>query len=505
MKLLLVEDEIHVLKSLEQKILDLNQDYEIIGTASNGTKALELIRKQPPDIVLTDIRMPGMDGLSLIREMTDLCPDAIAVIISGYQEFEYAKQAMSMGVLDYLLKPIDIRELDECLAHCRERHKEQQAKKRTNMVSVMMNEEKMPVPLRADGTYVILYLIIGNPLQSADHIIHPSVPYLPSEAVEERIHRVFATAGECYCFDGIFTNEKVVLLHFSRFHPDSFRLRLQGLPQALAAELSFTVTVYADFRDQIDNLGNALKKCRAEAAQSVLLQKSTARFAQDGFLPSNSKSITNEVISRYHLLLDQKQFDILKNSVHQLFEQWQEITRPVWFMEQDLVYLLDSLKYAMSSGTVFEFNSQFYIEDIISTALDYENLEEHFYRLLLDLFETSAPVKETSADRLLQTVVEYFERNISSNISLQMLSERMNVSQVYLCRIFKKQTDLTPIDYFVRLKIEKAKDMIRNYPNMPLKEISETLGFSDSYYFSKVFKKIMGVTPSGYKKSLGPF
>ncbi|WP_343249875.1 response regulator [Diplocloster hominis] len=503
MKLLLVEDEIHVLKSLEQKILDLNQDYEIIGTASNGTKALELIRQQTPDIVLTDIRMPGMDGLTLIREMAVLCPDAIAVIISGYQEFEYAKQAMSMGVLDYLLKPIDIQELDECLSHCRERCKEQQAKKRTNMVSVMMHEEKMPMTFHSDGTYVILYLIIGNPLQSADHIIHPSVPYIPSETMEERLHREFSTAGECYCFDGIFTNEKAVLLHFSRFHPDSFRLRLKGLPLSLAAELSYTVTIYADLRGQIDNLGNALKKCRAKAAQSVLLHKSTVRYAQDDPVLSNRKSITNDVISRYHLLLDQKQFDILKTSVHQLFDQWQQAERPVWFMEQDLVYLLDSLKYAMSSGTVFEFNSQFYIEDIISTASDYRNLEEHFYRLLLDLFETNAPVKETSADRLLQTAVDYFEQNISSNISLQMLSERMNVSQVYLCRIFKKQTDLTPIDYFVRLKIEKAKNMIQNYPNMPLKEISETLGFNDSYYFSKVFKKIMGVTPSGYKKSVG--
>ena len=103
MKIFLVEDEVFALRTLCKKVRDLSPDYEIAGTASDGVEALPLILEARPEVVITDIRMSRMDGLTLIREMKEAGVSAIPVILSGYQEFEYAKQAIHLGVNDYLL------------------------------------------------------------------------------------------------------------------------------------------------------------------------------------------------------------------------------------------------------------------------------------------------------------------------------------------------------------------------------------------------------------------
>ena len=117
-KIFLVEDEVFALKTLHRKITDLNQDYEIVGTATDGTEALPKIQATHPAIVITDIRMSDMDGLTLIENMKKMHIDALPVIVSGYQEFEYAKQAIKYGVKDYVLKPIQKRQFIHLIETC---------------------------------------------------------------------------------------------------------------------------------------------------------------------------------------------------------------------------------------------------------------------------------------------------------------------------------------------------------------------------------------------------
>jgi YesN/AraC family two-component response regulator len=104
-----------------------------------------------------------------------------------------------------------------------------------------------------------------------------------------------------------------------------------------------------------------------------------------------------------------------------------------------------------------------------------------------------------SAARLVERIEKYFRANLSGNVSLDMLCAEMNYSKVYLCRVFKKIKGMTPIDYFIRLKIEKARQLLGQYPALPMKDIAASLGFSDVYYFSKAFKRITGFSPSNFR------
>lgn len=114
-RLVVIDDEAIVVEAVKAMITRLGLNYEVVGFACDGVHGLEVVRREKPDLVLTDIRMPGLDGLSLIEEAKEFCPDTIFVVISGYTEFEYARRALSMGVKDYIDKPISMESLKSVL------------------------------------------------------------------------------------------------------------------------------------------------------------------------------------------------------------------------------------------------------------------------------------------------------------------------------------------------------------------------------------------------------
>ena len=102
----------------------------------------------------------------------------------------------------------------------------------------------------------------------------------------------------------------------------------------------------------------------------------------------------------------------------------------------------------------------------------------------------------SSPEELVESLIVYFKEHLSCNVTLQDLEERTGVSKVYICRIFKKFQNTTPMDFFTRLKIARAKELLADFPGMSLREIADSLGFNEVYYFSKVFKRITGAPPS---------
>ena len=146
----------------------------------------------------------------------------------------------------------------------------------------------------------------------------------------------------------------------------------------------------------------------------------------------------------------------------------------------------------------------FYVENICCFSSSFEELASNFSLLLTELFGASnGPEDQTlKGEQLVEKIEAYFHENLSRSITLQLLSEEMNVSKVHLCRVFKKYRNMTPIDSFNRMKIDRARELLTQFAALPLQKISDMLGFSDVYYFNKVFKKIEGVSPSAYRKNL---
>lgn len=489
----LVEDEIYTLRALQQKIMDLEGDYTVIGSADNGITALEQILQLCPDIVLTDIRMPDMDGLTLISQLKENGCTALPVIVSGYQDFEYAKQAVKLDAVDYLLKPVNPDELRACLNNCADKLQ----KKRKNIVSFLIGEESLSFEnIPGQDSFTLLYVILSNPLSIVENPLHPNVPYLPNPDVEELFGR-FQDNHFLHCFDGFFSNEKILFISGAERQETLLGRNLPRFVQALTDMSGKSVTLYHT-RASRSGLPSAIRECRNIAVRNVILGQNTICSGlleqTDAF---DGLQDTAELFAR---LLSQRQFDLLRSNINRLFDAWESRKRTCMSISEDLLFIMGLLKRTFTAKKYTDFNDQYLLENIMSFSGSIRELAENFHLLLLTLF---SPGEQESrpADELVESLIAYFNSHLSSNVTLQELEDRTGFSKVYICRIFKKLQNSSPIDYFTRLKINRAQEMLTEFPNLSLREISDSLGFNDVYYFSKVFKRITGKSPSELRTS----
>lgn len=484
----LAEDEIYAMMALKQKILDLGEDYVIAGTADNGVTALEEITELHPDIVLTDIRMPDMDGLTLLQKLQEAGSQALTIIVSGYQDFQYAQQAVRLGASDYLLKPVNPPELQACL----KKNSEKLKKHRKNIISFLIGDETFSFEnTLGQEEFTLLYTVFANPLGSVENNLHPSVRYIPNAVVEQKLH----SSHSCSfwrCFDGFFSNEKVVLLSSGTKNKSLPAEDLQHFLKLLEEESGTYVTIHQTAVNR-GNLPYAVRSCRNDAIHHVIPGKSLICSGSPPAFPETPGLV--EMTNLFSMMLTQGQEDLLRSNIKRLFQSWEKENRTCASMSSDLIFIMDTLHRKSGVRKSPEFSSQYFLENIISFSGNMPELADNFCGLLLALF-TAQKQEAKPAEDLVESLIDFFHANISSNITLQDLEDKTGFSKVYICRMFKKSQNTTPIDYFTRLKIARAQEMLTEFPNLSLREISDFLGFSDVYYFSKVFKKITGNPPS---------
>ncbi|MEG0769077.1 MAG: response regulator [Ruthenibacterium sp.] len=496
-RIFLVEDEIIALQALKQKIEDLQGDYEVLGTATNGLEAYGRILEARPDVLITDIRMPDMDGITLLEKLRAAGNTALPVIVSGYQEFAYAQRAIRLGVQEYLLKPVELSALQKCLQSCSQVLAKATAPQ--NVASLILGIDNF-LPEGQIGTEPcgIIYLIFSNALGGPEYILHPSVPYVSSAELVDffRIHSGYAR--DILCFDGFFSNEKAVILSGCTQDAHDLRATAQALAEPLAKSYGWPVTACCAIAEG-NSLTSRLRACRKAAAQGIVLGK-TAVCEVGQSLTDKCDVNLKETAQMLLSLLRQGETTLLGSNLHKLTQSWQAAERPLLYVRQDLVFLLSTVRHGLATGGHAAADSEFLLENLLCFSDSYEELGENFYLLLTELFLPAEHnhLRSESKKVIVRQIEQYFQQNLSEPITLQMLSDKMNLSKVYLCRIFKQKKNMTPIDYFTHLKIEKAQKMLRQMPGTPLREAAEALGFSDVSYFSKVFKRIVGETPSEF-------
>jgi two-component system response regulator YesN len=494
LRICLVEDEEYALKSLQQKIIDLHGPYEVVGTAYNGLDALDVIAKTYPDVVITDIRMPDMDGIELLECIDSNHKNIITVILSGYQDFEYAKKAIRFGAEDYLLKPVVPHELRDCLQKCE------------NKVNALRNSkhiddvlsEGTPIPLM-DMEYFLIYLIFGNSLSNPESVIHPSGFYIPSQDIEQKLKSTLPDLSQALCFIGVCSNEKVIVIQKRKMTESNLLHTLHEMAAGLEREYQSSVTFSYKAMKKNDRIEAQINLIRKIATQSVLpgINSIVSEMPKSEYVTPN----INEFISYFALCIRQAKHNALNAKIQTLFVEWQTRRYPLCAVQNDLIYIANSLKHSLSITDNFEFTVTYYIENMTSISGTYTDLANQFYHFVVELFGLSSDNSGQilSPEQLVDKIEQYFRSNLSSNLTLPMLCSEMNYSKAYLCRVFKKQKNLTPIDYFIHLKIERAKTIIQECPTMSVKDIANSLGFNDTYYFSKVFKRVTGRPPTAVR------
>lgn len=532
LRVFLVEDERIIRETLQTTVPWARCGYQFVGEASDGEMALPLIRQQKPDVLITDIRMPFVDGLSLSRLVLQEFPQMKIIILSGYDDFEYAQQAISIGVERYLLKPITKSSLVTVLDEVRQKIEGERAQQNyiaqfhlesqdyedyacrrffEQMVNGLLSvpemyarAEKLDMDLRAQA-YTIC-LISAMPEQSA------LVGYSETSAqIRDHLVTHFLKYPEYILFRWNLTTY-AVLLKGDEDKIDGYTQRciatVQKVYETYGGELSWYVAA-----GKPQGRLSALPECFRQVSRlwsyryivpcQHILTEDTVRFLTGTGQRHDLAQLDVGKLNPAVLT------GVLENA------EAQEVSG---FVEGYIESLLDALssgpfcQYLMLNvrfvATEFvqklEVSSQEFLDsltclDMVGQNVTVDDLKRYLSDVLLRAIELRDRAAGNQYRSLLKEAVSYIDANFqNADISLNHVAQQINISANYLSAVFSQEMHTTFVEYLTTKRMEKARNLLRT-SELRSGEIALAVGYKDPHYFSFLFKKTQGCTPRDYR------
>lgn len=533
-KVFLVEDEFVVREGIKRNINWQANGYEFCGEAGDGELAFPMIQKLKPDIVITDIRMPFMDGLELSRLIKKEFPWMEIIILTGFEEFEYAKEAISLGVAKYLLKPISGDELLKEIADIAEKIEEKKKEREIREKYLMEMEENFQKERKELFQYLVTgsksmtelleiaerlkidlsalwYNIVLVKLQSRTH-----APEEYSNRLLEVEKKIKALVDEQHilAFDRNLEGKALI------FKADS-REELEELQQKYVAGIEMELGGDNHFR-YFGGIGKPVNRLRE---LPISFESASHAFAQRYLVKENR--ILDSGAMEQTVNLDNEEFDI-----HNIDPKELQKDRIREFLKlgnkEEVVYFVDEFFKRQGANalksTIFRqyivmdvyfcvaaFLEELQIsrEEISAFDVSAEMLQskENAIEYVIRIMEKAVELREKNASNRYGTIVDqvkkYIEEHyVEEDLSLNLLASYVNFSPNHLSMIFSQQTGQTFIKYLTDYRMNKAKELLKGTVKRS-SEISLEVGYKDPHYFSYLFKKTQGMTPTQYRGKKG--
>lgn len=530
LKVFLVEDEFVVREGIKNNVDWQAHGYEFCGEASDGELAFPMIQKLKPDIVITDIRMPFMDGLVLSRLIKKEMPWIEIIILTGYEEFEYAKESIKIGISQYLPKPISgeelLKEVDALAVKIEEKRKEREIKEEymREMAENFQQERKDFFQYLVTGTKSVAEL-----LEMADklHIDLSSLWYnivLLQFQSRKHAHNEYSNSVVEIEHAMEQITEESHLLIFDRnlegkallFRADS-KEELEQYQKEYLGKITDIMMRYEKIRffggigeavNRLRELPQSFETASHAFAHRYLVEESrivdSAELSKAGYLPKdqldihtvNTKQIDRSKIREFLKMGEREETvyfveeffkDLGTNVMHSnIFRQY--ITLDVYFCVVDF---LEDLQISREAVEPVDVNS--------GMAQSEESAMQYIMTLLNQALELRDRNASNRYGDIVDEVLRYIEKNYADEeLSLNLLASHVNFSPNHLSMIFAQQTGQTFIKYLTEYRMNKAKELLR-CTGKRSSEISQEVGYKDSHYFSYVFKKTQGITPTQYR------
>ena len=511
MRIAIVEDEIRIREGVEKLIRRISADHEIIGCADNGKDGLEMITQLRPDLVITDIKMPQMDGLEMLSAVKEKGKLPKAIILSAYSEFEYARQAIKLGVSEYILKPITVTEfitafkkIERIIAG----EKEQEAHKSREETFETIIREELFHGNEPDGhSKEILLEKYGFPADKRFCIV-PVYLGPDSEKIKKQVQRELESLLREYTGAKSRIVELIIerkLLIFLWDYPDEQRME-RWFQNRTAIQFSRNMWEQICFGwTELQSLGR-LK----EGYQKVCTALDWNIILGSGVLvsyPKVTKIQTVPVI--YPIGIEQNMRESLCSVNEKKIQDSTE--RFLNYFKSGEIYLPREIKESFCRfiwsmlNVIKDINiecyNQFQQQEILESimgAVTYRELE-NVLRGIIDNAELSENADVSKESLLVQRVKSMVHEFYSQGITLEEIAEEMQLTPEYLGTQFHKETGSTYSNYLKKYRIEKAKKLLLG-TNLKTYEIAQKVGYSDPKYFSRVFKECTNTLPNEYRK-----
>ncbi|MCR5105107.1 MAG: response regulator [Eubacterium sp.] len=537
-RIMIADDEGIAVESFTYMIREEFKDTCIIESAKTGRSVIELAERFRPDIALMDIRMPGINGIDAIKEIRKRNPGIIFIVISAYDKFGYAKEALCLGVMDYLNKPVNkdvfLDTLRKAMAKV-----DGEREKRTRELAILEKMETVTPILENGLVYNLLFQeFSGEDIENFKKLLEINTNY------GYMIALVFGDSDE----GGNMTNvvgTSVRIQSQTRDLRDIVKSYISGMVGSVMANKIAIFVPYekkdsendADSDDLnglnynerleiIDLIRNMVRRLNTqldavfragvgtvrplsqqmtsynEALESLTMTTGSVAHAEDLAVgceyednyPVDSERAIFEGVKKGEL---EATLSAANYFFDWMLETYDNYTDDIKLKTLEFVLRAESIAYGIS-GETYRFRSREDYLKFINRVESYDKLRKWFIDKLTDACHDVKSRKENRSNGIIDRAKEYIMTHYQKDISLDDVSREIDISPYYFSKLFKEATGDNFIEYLTNLRIDKAKDLLDN-TELSMKEICVQVGYANPNYFSRIFKKNVGVTPTEYK------
>ncbi|MBH1942244.1 helix-turn-helix domain-containing protein [Mobilitalea sibirica] len=526
-KIMLADDEGIVIDSL-RFIIEKNFSKDcLVEHASTGRSVIELAEKFQPDIAIMDIHMPGINGIEAMKEIRKTNKSVLFIVMTAFDKFNYAKEAINLGVMEYLTKPVNHTVIVSVLQRAMNVI-ETDRKKRSNDLLIREKLEIVVPIIESDFIYAVL---------SGDDLSREIWNFKNLLSIQDDYGMIMVFEFGDALVDGVLTNPVGISVKAQSFYTiirESLKAELNCivgpimvnkigvfLPSSKSQlEYDDRTTLIENARKLIRDLTKRIDVAFKVGIGSVTpLNKLYISYKEAMNAVRNSKSrvahvkdlaIGCEYDGEYPIDIEQALFDMIDKGDMEgtkteanLFFNWMIEHYPNCEMDiklKVLEFILFAEQRAFLSGGMtyyFKYRSG-YLNTLIQIN-NYEQLRHWFLDKITEACRNINTKKEEQACSVITKAKAYMEENYSKDVSLDDVSRIVDISPYYFSKLFKEETGENFIEYLTGLRIEKAKKLLQN-KDVSIKNICVDTGYSDPNYFSRIFKKYVGLTPTEFRE-----
>lgn len=473
---MIVEDEKIIRQGIRAIVSRLSVPVEEIIECKNGEEALEILKKKPVDVCITDIRMPKMDGITLVKEMQKLPAPPQAVVISGYDDFNYAVELLRQGAREYILKPLEREKIAEIF----EKLEEELIEKKENQ---MMKEQI--------GYQQLKYLLLNNDINEEE-----------LEVIEKQYSEYFYDKGyyaactnfqwggvKWTCMKGVIhlkEVEKQDVFLIGSSYLDEFKQRMKTRYVGISRE-------YACIRE----LRKAYKEACEARKQAFILGEHEVLYKEQEY---NYGQIPQEDIERIVQIISTADMEeINKLMEHMIYQVKRRLVSPREF-EHAVCSLIDLLYKNYKSIIDIDIETGNRYKNIYA----YESIDEYY----LDFYEwlkyfgrgMVLELEDYKNKQKIQRAIEYVKKNYKKDLNMAVVSNYVSMNYSLFSYAFKQYTGSNFVYYLKKIRIDEAKRLLAE-TDSKVTDIAQQVGYDNEKYFMKTFKSVSGVSATEYRRN----
>ncbi len=512
-KVLIVDDEVIIRNGLYNMIPWSKLEIDEVRTASGAQEALEIARETMPDIVLTDICMPEMDGLEMTRRMLEFIPDLRVLVLTGYDDFKYAQKSCSLGVKEFILKPVDeVSLINSIKLQVDNLKNELQLSIKSNILNrklILENQKAFEKSLMQltenDSDTEELYIEGLVPEDNCEYQVCLISPVLSGDSVWSQHKNLLLISIKTILINMIDTNNSgwtfqnrdgdIIVIFYIKNSGESAEDQIAKLQEIVGVE--YDVDLKIGIGPVVSNISK--------------INTSYIKARESSKIGSTVTSGNADEISNYEAV---RQKDKLQYYKEKMLESFPDTEAVKMYLKMYIDEVRNSgMKKNHAEQKFYELAAAFYWQYLKTTGYQADGRLETLITTLhnndlenccvfIEMFIAKLMYNnKKQMHEIVEAATKYINERLTEDLTVFTLAEQFHVARNYFSRLFKKEMGEGCNEYITRLRIEKAKQLL-GASRLKTYEIAEKVGYNDTNYFSLAFKKNTGMSPKEFRERL---